>query len=196
MKIYTKTGDDGTTGLFGGARVAKDDLRVEAYGAADELNTCLGAARAALGEEAADDRRVALDTVLRQLQEGLFVLGADLASPREESKQASYLPRIQTAAVVRLEGWIDEHDRQLPPLQNFILPGGTRLGSALHYARAVCRRAERAAVTLARRAPLGPEPVQYLNRLGDLLFVLARYANALSGATETEWGPRRDASGD
>jgi cob(I)alamin adenosyltransferase len=196
MKIYTKTGDDGSTGLFGGARVSKDDLRVEAYGAADELNTCLGMARAALRDEPADDRRQALDRILERLQEDLFVLGADLASPRGDAKPASYLPRLETAAVVRLEGWIDEHDGQIPALQNFILPGGSRCGSTLHHARAVCRRAERAAVTLARQTPLGPEPVQYLNRLGDLLFVLARYANSLSGVAETEWAPRRDRATD
>ncbi len=194
MKIYTRTGDDGTTGLFGGARVRKDDLRVAAYGAVDELNASLGVARAALAEEPARPEDHALDGVLRTIQEQLFVLGADLASPREGAKQASYLPRVDQALVAGLEGWIDEHERALAPLRNFILPGGSRTASALHLTRAVCRRAERSAVSLAARERIGEEPIRYLNRLGDLLFVLARYANHSSRTSETEWAPRRDAT--
>jgi cob(I)alamin adenosyltransferase len=195
MKIYTRTGDDGTTGLFGGTRVKKDDLRVQAYGAADELNAQLGAARTALAHGGLAAERLVLDTVLRRIQEQLFVLGADLASPRDAAKQASFLPRVDSAAVTQLERWIDEHEARLPALGNFILPGGSPAGSALHVARAVCRRAERATVSLAARAAVGEEPVRYLNRLGDLLFVLARTANRLEGTAETEWAPRREAPG-
>lgn len=192
MKIYTKTGDDGSTGLFGGKRVRKDDLRVQAYGASDELNAHLGAARTALAAGGASAERQALDAILREIQEQLFVLGADLASPRDAAKQSSYLPRVGEAAVTRVEAWIDEHEVKLPILRNFILPGGSPAGSALHVARAVCRRAERAAVRLAAEAAVGEEPVRYLNRLGDLLFVLARFANRLDKAPEAQWAPRKE----
>ena len=195
MKIYTKTGDDGSTGLFGGARVAKDDLRVQAYGAVDELNSALGVSRAALRAEPAGPAQDPLDALLQKLQEDLFVLGADLASPREAAKEASYLPRLEPGAIAQLEDWIDEHESHLARLTNFILPGGSPAGSALHLARAVCRRAERATVTLAGRTAIGLEPVQYLNRLGDLLFVLARYANSVRGVREVEWAPRREREG-
>jgi cob(I)alamin adenosyltransferase len=181
MKIYTKTGDDGTTGLFGGARVRKTDARVEAYGGVDELNSTLGVALAGGAGDLAD--------VLLGLQRELFVLGADLATPK--GQEASYLPRLAPQHVAALERLIDDHDARLPELKSFILPGGCTLAAHLHHARTVCRRAERATVALAALEDIGPVPVQFLNRLADLLFVLARRANHAAGVTETEWAPRR-----
>jgi cob(I)alamin adenosyltransferase len=191
MKIYTKQGDDGTTGLFGGQRVSKDDLRVEAYGAVDELNSALGLAHARISPaDTADRDAIAIDEVLNNLQRDLFVLGSDLATPK--GKEASYVPRLDENHVDAVERLIDELEGRLPELKNFILPGGGSIGSILHYARAVCRRAERQAVTLARSQDIGPIPLRYLNRLGDLLFVLARFANHAAGVKETEWAPRRE----
>ena len=181
MKIYTKTGDDGSTGLFGGARVRKTDARVEAYGSVDELNAVLGVALAGGAGGLAE--------ALVGLQRELFVLGADLATPK--GQESSYLPRLTPEHVAGLERLIDEHDARLPALKNFILPGGCPLAAHLHLARTVCRRAERATVALAAQAEIGPVPVQYLNRLADLLFVLAREANRAAGVAETEWAPRR-----
>jgi len=183
MKIYTKTGDDGTTGLFGGRRVSKTDLRVETYGAVDELNAVLGLAVAG-GDEAG------LSAILSRLQRELFVLGADLATPRGE--ESSYLPRVEAAHVEALEKLIDDYDARLSPLKNFILPGGSPTSARLHHARTVCRRAERAAVALAAREPVGAVPVTYLNRMADLLFVLARWANRAAGVPEVEWAPRKE----
>jgi cob(I)alamin adenosyltransferase len=180
MKIYTKTGDDGSTGLFGGQRVRKSDLRVAAYGEVDELNAVLGIALAAGAGELAG--------VLAGLQRELFVLGADLATP--VGKETSYLPRVQPEHVTALERLIDEHDARLPELRSFVLPGGTALAAHLHHARTVCRRAERATVALAAAHDIGPVPVQFLNRLADLLFVLARSANLSAGVAETPWAPR------
>jgi cob(I)alamin adenosyltransferase len=181
MRIYTKTGDDGTTGLFGGERVRKSDARVGAYGDVDELNAALGAAVAGGAGE--------LGGVLLGVQRELFVLGADLATPK--GQQAPYLPRLTPQHVAALEGLIDEYDARLPELRSFILPGGCPLAARLHLARTVCRRAERATVALAAQTDIGPVPVQYLNRLADLLFVLARWANRAAGVAETEWAPRK-----
>jgi cob(I)alamin adenosyltransferase len=185
MKIYTKTGDDGTTGLFGGQRVPKTHQRVAAYGAVDELNAAVGVAVAVGGNEA-------LAALLTALQRDLFVLGADLATPHEGRAAPSYLPRIDEAQIAALERHIDEHESTLPPLRNFILPGGTPLAAHLHAARTICRRAERATVALAEHEDLGLLPVRYLNRLGDLLFVLARFANHAAGVADVEWAPRKD----
>jgi cob(I)alamin adenosyltransferase len=191
MKIYTKQGDDGTTGLFGGDRVPKDDLRVQAYGAVDELNSALGLAHARVFRaETRGQDSIAIDEVLKNIQIDLFVLGADLATPK--GKETSYLPRLDNTHVEALERLIDELDGQLPELKNFILPGGGSIGSILHYARAVCRRAERLTVTLARAEDVSAIGLQYLNRLGDLLFVLARYANQAADVQETEWAPRKE----
>lgn len=191
MKIYTKQGDDGSTGLFGGDRVMKDDLRVQAYGAVDELNSALGLAHARVFRaETGGQDSIAIDEVLKNIQTDLFVLGADLATPK--GKETSYLPRLGDTHVEALERLIDELDAKLPALKNFILPGGGSIGSILHYARAVCRRAERLTVSLARAEDVNPIGIQYLNRLGDLLFVLARYANQAAGVKETEWAPRKD----
>jgi cob(I)alamin adenosyltransferase len=185
MKIYTKTGDDGTTGLFGGQRVSKTDARVEAYGVVDELNAVLGVALAA------DDspKLAPLRELLLSIQRDLFVLGADLATPR--GQEASYLPRVQEEQVEALERAIDSAEAGLPPLRNFILPGGGAPAAELHHARTVCRRAERATVALAVQQDVGAIPVHYLNRLADLLFVLARQAAHVQGAPEIEWTPRK-----
>jgi cob(I)alamin adenosyltransferase len=187
-KIYTKTGDDGTTGLFGGARVAKDSLRIESYGTVDELNSVLGLARSlGLGADH--------DGLLATIQEQLFVLGADLATPHGAMKNFP-LPRVTSVDVVCLERAIDRLEENLPPLKSFILPGGSQAGAALHIGRTVCRRAERAVVMLAHEEPdIGPMPVQYLNRLSDLLFVLARAANHAAAMPEHPWMPRADAAG-
>jgi cob(I)alamin adenosyltransferase len=186
MKIYTKTGDDGTTGLFGGRRVSKTDARVEAYGQVDELNAILGVALAS------DDSPglASLRELLLQIQRDLFVLGADLATPRGE--ESPYLPRVQDEHVQALERAIDTAEASLPPLRHFILPGGPAPAAHLHHARTVCRRAERATVALAQQQQdIGAIPVRYLNRLADLLFVLARAAAHARGAPEIKWAPRK-----
>jgi cob(I)alamin adenosyltransferase len=175
VKIYTKTGDTGETGLWGGFRVSKDALRVHAYGAVDELNAAVGVARASNHDED-------LDVVLGMLQEQLFVVGADLASPND----SPHIPRIGEADIEELERQIDALELELTPLQQFILPGGGIAAASLHSARTVCRRAERWAVSLGRSETIN-ELVRYLNRLSDLLFVLARVANARSGITDIPW---------
>jgi len=176
MKIYTKTGDAGETGLFGGQRVSKDALRVHAYGTADECNAAIGVARAA----AVDAR---LDGLLAELQAQLFVVGADLATPGE----SPHIPRVGEAEVGFLEETIDRLEAELAPLRQFILPGGTPGAAQLHLARTVCRRAERWAVSLAAEEPINPQVLVYLNRLSDLLFVVARAANARAGRGDVPW---------
>lgn len=180
MKIYTKTGDAGTTGLIDGSRVGKDDLRVSAYGEVDELNSVLGLARA---EEAGP----ALDALLHEVQRDLFALGAQLADPKERIAERKQKAAIADARVQALEDAIDEHEAELPALKAFILPGGSRLGAHLHLARTVCRRAERGVVRLSRQARVDPQLVVYLNRLADLLFVLARHANHRLDRPEHKW---------
>jgi len=186
MKIYTKTGDDGTTGLFGGHRVAKTDQRVEAYGTVDELNSALGVARAHLSETKAST----LDAFIARLQTELFVLGADLATP---AASKALIDRLEVAQVEALEAEIDRYEAELEPLTQFILPGGSLPGAWLHLARTICRRAERRCVELDAdpESKLGDAIVPYLNRLSDLLFVLGRYANHLVGIPETPWVPAR-----
>jgi cob(I)alamin adenosyltransferase len=184
MKIYTRTGDAGTTGLFGGGRVEKDSVRVEAYGAVDELNAALGMARRTVDPDAAPvgDR-------IEAIQNDLFALGAELATlPGHEARLT--VPRVAAADIARLEGWIDELELGLPELKNFILPGGCEAGALLHEARTTCRRAERRVVTAGREAPVRNEIIVYLNRLSDLLFVLARTVNHRAGVPETTWNPR------
>ena len=180
-KIYTRRGDDGSTGLFGGPRVRKDDLRVAAYGDVDELNSALGVAREELPE---GDLRALLD----ELQSELFTLGAQLATP-DADKAPKEVPRITAPQIERLEREIDRLTEQLPPMRNFILPGGSRAGAALHFSRTVCRRAERKMVELAESAPVPPEALGYINRLSDLLFVMARAANLRAGGREIPWVP-------
>lgn len=178
MKIYTKTGDAGDTSLLGGKRVAKSSLRIEAYGTVDELNSHIGVVRAsALPPE--------IDDALLHVQSKLFSLGSDLATPLSETSVS--IDRIEEADIKRLEEAIDRFDKQLPPLKNFILPDGTPVAAQLHIARTVCRRAERAVDALGRQEQIGALPLMYLNRLADLLFVLARYANHLAGVSETLW---------
>jgi cob(I)alamin adenosyltransferase len=182
MKIYTKTGDDGRTGLFGGARVLKDDAQVEAYGSVDETNACLGVARAAgLSPD--------IDAALERIQAQLFVLGAELATPADHRSRLR-LPLLDAADVTTLEREIDRLEAGLPALTSFVLPAGTAAASALHHARTVCRRAERRVVAVQSSAELRSELVIYLNRLSDLLFVLARKANAAAGVEDVPWAPR------
>ena len=181
LKIYTRTGDAGSTGLFGGGRVEKDDPRVEAYGEIDELNAVLGMARAV-------EMMPRIDEVLVPIQRDLFSLGALLATPdRDKMKQQLVKARIDDARVAELEQLIDEGEAELEPLKAFILPGGTPKAAALHVARTVCRRAERRVVALQREVELPQLVVVYLNRLSDLLFVLARVANRRAGAGEVTW---------
>lgn len=178
MKIYTRTGDEGSTGLFGGPRVSKDDDRIEAYGTVDELNAAIGTARSA-----GRDRQV--DSQLAQIQSELFSIGAELATPDPHQHQ---LRIITEHHIGRLEQWIDAHEQNLPPLKQFILPAGDGAASHLHLARAICRRAERRLVTLLRsETSLSPELLIYLNRLSDLLFVLTRVANRHAGVAEVPW---------
>ena len=179
VKIYTKTGDTGETSLFDKTRVSKADPRVEAYGEVDELNACLGAARAARLD--AD-----LTAVLEQIQSELFAVGARLADPSSRIAARVEKVTVSNAEVEQLEALIDRLDAQLPPLRRFILPGGSTAGALLHLARTVCRRAERRVVGLGAGA-VDPVIVTYLNRLSDLLFVMARVANHRAGTTEVEW---------
>ncbi len=176
MKIYTKTGDKGETSLVGGKRVVKNSLRIEAYGTVDELNSVIGVSRSLHPPEEIDD-------LLGQIQHDLFTLGADLAAPDGSSN----IKRIQAGDISRLEQYIDLIEPTLTPLQNFILPGGTQCAATLHFARTVCRRAERFVVQLAKEEHIGAHPVIYLNRLSDLLFVTARKINALGGTSEVTW---------
>jgi cob(I)alamin adenosyltransferase len=180
MKIYTKTGDKGDTALFGGQRVPKDDLRVEAYGTVDELNSVLGIVLA-------DNNENGIEMVLRPVQMHLFALGAELATP--DPKKASDIPHIRREDTAHLEGLIDSLGTDLPPLRNFIVPGGTPAAARIHFARTVCRRAERTVVRLSHRESVGEEILAYLNRLSDLLFVLARHVNARAGVQEVPWKP-------
>lgn len=180
MKIYTRTGDSGETGLFGGARVQKSHPRVAAYGEVDELNACLGCVRAQPGLDAD------LGEMLERIQKDLFAIGARLADPAERMAEGVAKTAVGDADIERLEGWIDALETDLPPLRRFILPGGGLAGAFLHLSRTVCRRAERAVVAL------GPDEVEahllvYINRLSDLLFVLARAMNHRAKQPETEW---------
>ena len=177
MKIYTKTGDAGDTGLFGGPRVRKDCARIEAYGTVYELNAVLGMARA---EALTSD----VDLLMARVQNELFELGAELATPDAQDKKTATLSEANVAA---LERAIDEHEALLAPLKQFILPGGTRGAALLHLARTVCRRAERRVITLAASEAVAATPVVYLNRLSDLLFVLARSVNQAAGRADVPW---------
>lgn len=186
MKLYTRTGDDGHTGLFGGQRVEKDALRVEAYGTVDELNATLGLALAAAPQgELAD--------TLTRLQSRLFDLGSDLACPRPAQYGGDILEgkRISDHDITGLESDIDAVSEALQPMRHFILPGGTELSARLHYARTVCRRAERLCTRLSRNEYVGDHVTVFLNRLSDLLFAMARRANQLNGVDDVPWIGRR-----
>ncbi len=190
MKIYTRRGDEGETGLLGGDRVPKSDLRVEAYGTVDELNAAVGLARS-LAREAGED--LLEDGRFKKIQDDLFAVGARLAAADpERAREKGLVPDFPPGRVEDLEAWIDELDAELPELDAFLLPGGSPAAAQLHAARTVCRRAERAVVRLAReREELADVVLPYLNRLSDLLFTLARAANRRAGAPETEWEPVR-----
>lgn len=184
-RIYTRTGDDGSTGLFGGGRVLKDNARIRAYGTVDELNACLGQCAAYLDEE------VPIRSLLVRLQSELFMVGADLATPTES--RAS-VPRLSPADVQRLEDCIDSYETDLLPLTNFILPGGSRVASWLHLARTVCRRAEREIVAARQADTLNVHVLEYINRMSDLLFVLARWVNHVEKVPDVEWIAWREPS--
>jgi cob(I)alamin adenosyltransferase len=185
-KVYTRTGDDGTTGLVGGARAPKDSPRIESYGTVDELNATLGLARTALRRSRAGAR---LDPILARVQNELFNLGAELATPDEERRARS--PRVTAAHVGKLEEEIDALNADLPELRSFILPGGGEASAFLHLARTVCRRAERQVVALARQESVGEIPPVYLNRLSDALFVFGRHAAQADGEAEPIWEPEK-----
>ncbi len=188
-RIYTRTGDDGTTSLFGGERVKKGNPRIDAYGTVDEANSVVGLARAHLEGEPGAER---LDPVLGDVQEELFIVGADLATPVDAKPM---VPRIKDRHVERVEERIDDFDADLKPLKKFILPGGAPAGATLHSARTVCRRAERLAVQAGSATPINDEAVVYLNRLSDLFFVLARWANKQAGVREDTWTPKSESEG-
>ncbi len=181
LRIYTKTGDDGETHLFGGDRVSKDHRRVEAYGTVDELNAAIGVARAAA--------TLSVDDALAEIQSTLFEVGADLATPPSVKKRPS---QLSDADIEAIEGLIDRCETKLEPLKRFILPAGTPAAAALHLARTICRRAERRLVSLRASEPATSEvALRYLNRVGDLLFVLARLANSEAGVGDVPWQARQ-----
>ena len=181
MKIYTRTGDGGETSLFGGGRVPKGHIRVEAYGTVDELNAVLGICVAEL-----DDKEII--SRLSFIQQDLFNLGASLATPGSESGEVRpAIPHAPLDRIEQMEDWIDAATQECPDLSAFILPGGTHSSAALHLARTVCRRAERAVERLGREEPIDVTVIQFLNRLSDLLFALARLANHRAGVSDVLW---------
>ncbi|WP_026166595.1 cob(I)yrinic acid a,c-diamide adenosyltransferase [Gracilimonas tropica] len=181
MKIYTKKGDSGNTSLFGGQRVSKSSKRIDAYGTVDELNSILGMATSfGLSKKGSE--------LLETVQQQLFVLGADLATPASKEVR---IERIGHKEVEFLEQAIDEMEEELEPLKNFILPGGAQTGATLHFARTVCRRAERITVECRHEEEISEVAIMYINRLSDFLFVLARFENKQAGTKETTWIPER-----
>lgn len=181
-KVYTRTGDDGTTGLGGGQRVRKDSLRIRSFGTVDELNSVIGVALAT----GLDER---LAKFLRTVQNELFHVGSDLCI-LEEDKQRFKVPQIEQRHVDALEELMDDLSDELPPLENFVLPGGAIGAAHLHVARTVCRRAERLTIALARKEPIGAFVVKYLNRLSDTLFVMSRYENKMKRVPDVLWDSR------
>jgi cob(I)alamin adenosyltransferase len=179
MKIYTRTGDDGSTGLIGGQRVRKNDARIECYGTIDELNAALGLACACADTE--------LSAQAHEIQCELFVIGSHLASPDHQPTGSGALPALDEHMIARLEMQIDSAESQLPTLRNFILPGGSELGARLHLARTVCRRAERLLVAFSLERPVPGVMITFLNRLSDWLFVQARLANHRAGVADIPW---------
>jgi len=193
-RVYTRQGDQGETALAGGQRVPKDGARIEAYGTVDELNSFVGVARVTAVEAAAAQPRLQeLAAILLRVQHELFNLGSILATLPQDvhPKQA----RVTEAEITQLESEMDRANKELEPLRSFVLPGGCRLNADLHVCRTVCRRAERATVTLARTEEVPPEAVRYLNRLSDAFFVWSRWASHASGVPETLWQPNQAASG-
>ncbi len=182
MKIYTKTGDDGTTGLFGGGRRSKASLRVESYGTVDELNSMIGVVRS-------ENTDAEIGEMLERIQNDLLSVGADLATPAENESKS--VLRVGQPMIGQIEQWIDLLEARLPELRNFILPYGAMTASLLHLARAVCRRAERLIVRLSQDEEINALIVIYVNRLADLLFVMARYSNASVGRQDSVWTGKR-----
>ncbi|MBT8489340.1 MAG: cob(I)yrinic acid a,c-diamide adenosyltransferase [Gemmatimonadetes bacterium] len=181
MKIYTRTGDDGQTALFGGGRVPKDAVRVAAYGTVDELNAVLGWSLTVVVDAASRSR-------LESVQHDLFAIGSALATPPPaEGRRSPEIPAVPVERVDEMERWIDEADEELAPLRAFVLPGGSPGAAALHMARTVCRRAERDVVALAREEDVADGVTVYINRLSDLLFTLARLENLRAGREDVEW---------
>lgn len=193
-RVYTRGGDKGETGLAGGQRVAKDSLRIEAYGTVDELNATIGVARATAEESLAEHAKLAeLDAILKRVQHELFNVGSILATlPADVHPRQA---RVTNTEIAQLESEIDRMNAVLPALRSFVLPGGCRLNAELHVCRTVCRRAERICVTLARDEPIDGEIIRYLNRLSDALFVWSRWASHTLGVPEILWEPNRAASG-
>jgi cob(I)alamin adenosyltransferase len=201
MKLYTRSGDDGSTGLFGGDRVPKDHPRVEAYGCVDELNAAIGLVavevrrmremgdREATGAMTAACRNLMLH-IFADLQPRLFDIGADLATP-EGAKHEAKIQRITEEQVSEVEKWIDEIESGNTPMKQFVMPGGTELASRLHLARTICRRAERAMVHLSHSEPVSPGAIVYINRVSDLLFAMARRANREAGVEDVPWTPAK-----
>ena len=186
MKIYTKTGDKGTTALYGGNRVSKASARVESYGNIDELNSFIGLAKSEITDEKVLNQ-------LKKIQFDLFTLGSESATPTDKLTLANGKSRltlmISETEIEELENWMDEYETQLEPLQYFILPGGGKSATALHVCRTICRRAERSLVFLNESEEVRPELIKYLNRLSDYLFVLARYVSKLNEEKEEYWNP-------
>jgi cob(I)alamin adenosyltransferase len=182
MKIYTKGGDKGETGLFGGERVSKDSLRIETYGTVDELNSFIGLS---LTETVDAD----VKSLLNKVQNLLFTLGSDLAAPDNEKNNKYDIPRINKLHFEEMEKEIDKFEGKIEELRNFILPGGGKSSALLHICRTICRRAERKVVALNNEVKLNPDILIFLNRLSDLFFVLARYENKISGNEDIKWQP-------
>lgn len=189
MKIYTKTGDKGNTSLYGGVKVSKAHIRINAYGTTDELNSCIGIINAHNNSEE-------VKAQLLEIQENIFVLGAELATPQEKLYLANGKSRIgkmiQESDIETLEHWIDEWQEVLEPLTHFILPGGGIASASAHLARTVCRRAERHVVALAEHEEIREEPQKYLNRLSDYIFVISRVLAKLNNQPEVQWLPSKE----
>ncbi len=184
MKIYTKTGDKGETGLFGGERVSKNSLRIEAYGTVDELNSFIGLA-------ITEANSTEVKTLLQKIQDQLFILGGDLATPRTEKNKKLNITRIDFSHSAELEKAIDHFEEKLEPLRNFILPGGSKSAALLHICRTIARRAERRVVALNEAVKLDEEIIIFINRLSDLFFVLSRFENKVSNIPDTIWNPKQ-----
>ncbi len=190
VKLYTRTGDDGTTGLFGSGRVNKDHPRIEACGTVDEANAALGLAAAACAiTEAGDDLHSWFVDVLERLQSSFFEIGADLATPAHSAHE-SKIHRVEASEVRDVEHWIDAVEKYNQPLKHFVLPGGTELAARLHLARTVCRRAERDMVELSHEDEINSQAIAFVNRVSDLLFAMARLANRAAGVPDIPWTPQ------
>ena len=182
MKIYTKTGDKGETGLFGGERVSKDSIRISAYGTIDELNSFIGYTITEIKDASVKDNLI-------KIQNYLFIIGSDLATPETEKNAKLNIQRTPELFINEIEKMIDHYDAKLDELKNFILPGGSKSASLLHICRTVCRRAEREVVSLKNSVTIGDNIIIFLNRLSDLFFVLSRYENKVSNHPDTKWLP-------